>query len=167
MRQTSFTSLLPFLHSIRKSANPNIQDEAGYTLLHHATLNGQRSVTLPPSYASQYTEHIKSSFTLAPLLFPLPFLSSSPSSPSREAVSLLLKCGASTMIPDSSGSCPLHLAAWKGDIEIVNILVQQGPSRANINHQSDSDDTALHLASQYGYSDVVEFLLEVRNVLVM
>ena len=71
------------------------------------------------------------------------------------------------MIPDSSGSCPLHLAAWKGDIEIVNILVQQGPSRANINHQSDSDDTALHLASQYGYSDVVEFLLEVRTILVM
>jgi len=66
------------------------------------------------------------------------------------------------MIPDSSGSCPLHLAAWKGDIEIVSSLVQQGPSRANVNHQSDSDDTALHLASQYGYSDVVEFLLEVR-----
>ena len=81
---------------------------------------------------------------------------------SRETVSLLIKCGASTMIPDSSGSCPLHLAAWKGDIEIVSSLVQQGPSRANVNHQSDSDDTALHLASQYGYSDVVEFLLEVR-----
>ena len=71
------------------------------------------------------------------------------------------------MIPDSSGSCPLHLAAWKGDIEIVNILVQQGPSRANVNHQSDSDDTPLHLASQYGYSDVVEFLLEVKTIPVM
>ena len=83
------------------------------------------------------------------------------SHPHRETVSLLLKCGASTTIADSSGSCPLHLAAWKGDIEIVKMLVCQGPSRANVNQQSDSDDTALHLASQYDYSDVVEFLLQV------
>ena len=84
-------------------------------------------------------------------------------SPLRETVSLLLKCGASTTITDSSGSCPLHLAAWKGDGEIVRLLVTQGPSRANVNQQSDSDDTALHLASQFGYSNVVEFLLQVRQ----
>ena len=80
----------------------------------------------------------------------------------RETVSLLLRCGASTTIPDCSGSGPLHLAAWKGDLEIVKVLVSQGPSRPNVNQQSDADNTALHLASQYGYSDVVEFLLQVR-----
>ena len=74
---------------------------------------------------------------------------------------LLLRCGASTTIPDCSGSCPLHLAAWKGDLEIVKSLVSQGPSRANVNQQSDADNTALHLAAQYGYSIVVEFLLQV------
>lgn len=105
--------------SIRKTLHPNIQDELGYTLLHHATLNGH-----------------------------------------REVVSFLLQNGASTTIPDSSGSYPLHLASWKGDIEIVRLLVTQGPSRPNVDQQSNSEDTALHLASQYGYCGVVEFLLE-------
>ena len=55
----------------------------------------------------------------------------------------------------------MHLASWKGDLEIVKLLVQQGPSRANVNQQSLTDDTALHMAAQYGYVGVVEFLLEV------
>ena len=60
------------------------------------------------------------------------------------------------------GSYPLHLASWKGDLEIVKLLVTQGMSRPNVDQQSNSEDTALHLASQYGYSSVVEFLLEVH-----
>ncbi len=77
-------------------------------------------------------------------------------------MSLLLRCGASTSIVDKSGSAPLHLAAWKGDVDIVKMLVTQGPSYANVNQQNDCEDTGLHLASQYGYSTVVEFLLQVR-----
>ena len=76
---------------------------------------------------------------------------------------LLLRCGASTSITDNSGSAPLHLAAWKGDLPVVKMLVTQGPSYANVNQQNDSDDAALHLASQYGYDKVVEFLLQVRT----
>ena len=41
------------------------------------------------------------------------------------------------------------------------MLVTQGPSRANVNQQNDAEDSALHLASQYGFSEVVEFLLQV------
>ena len=55
------------------------------------------------------------------------------------------------------------MASWKGDIEIVKLLTTQGPSRANVDQQSNSEDTALHLAAQYGYCGVVEFLLEVRE----
>ncbi len=76
-------------------------------------------------------------------------------------MNLLLRCGASTTISDNSGSCPLHLAAWKGDLEVVKMLVTQGPSRANVNQQNDAEDSALHFASQYGFSEVVEFLLQV------
>ena len=36
--------------SLRKSATPNVQDDNGYTLLHHATLNGQGYVTIPKSH---------------------------------------------------------------------------------------------------------------------
>ena len=62
-----FLSLFLSLPSIKKSLHPNIQDELGYTLLHHATLNSQ-----------------------------------------RETVSFLIRNGASTTIPDSSGGCVLH-----------------------------------------------------------
>ena len=79
-----------------------------------------------------------------------------------DTVCLLLRCGASTTIPDCSGSGPLHLAAWKGDLEVVKVLISQGPSRANVNQQNDTDNTPLHLAAQYGYSTVVEYLLQVR-----
>ena len=44
---------------------------------------------------------------------------------------------------------------------LFKVLVSQGPSRANVNHQSDTDNTPLHLAAQYGYSTVVEYLLQV------
>ena len=53
----------------------------------------------------------------------------------RDTVSFLLQCQASTQIADSSGSYPLHLAAWKGDLDIVKLLVERGPSRANVNQQ--------------------------------
>ena len=49
---------------------------------------------------------------------------------------------------------------YRGFHESVHLLLC---CRANVNQQSDSDDTALHLASQYGYSDVVEFLLQVNT----
>ena len=53
----------------------------------------------------------------------------------RDTVAFLLQCQASTQIADSSGSYPLHLAAWKGDLDIVKLLVERGPSRANVNQQ--------------------------------
>ena len=61
----------------------------------------------------------------------------------------------------------MHLASWKGDLEIVKLLITHGMSRPNVDQQSNSEDTALHLASQYGYSSVVEFLLEVSVVKVV
>ena len=41
-----YTSIyaLPLLFSIRKPMHPNVQDDLGYTLLHHATLNGHTEI---------------------------------------------------------------------------------------------------------------------------
>ena len=48
----------------------------------------------------------------------------------------------------------------------MRLLVTQGPSRANVDQQSNTEDTALHLAAQYGYCSIVEFLLEVEGVVI-
>ena len=34
-----------------------------------------------------------------------------------------------------AGNCPLHLAAWKGDVDIARLLVHRGPSKATVNDQ--------------------------------
>ena len=33
------------------------------------------------------------------------------------------------------GSYPLHLAAWKGDLDIARLLIHRGPSKASVNEQ--------------------------------
>jgi ankyrin repeat protein len=51
----------------------------------------------------------------------------------REVVQLLLAHEASTNILDVRGSSPLHLAAWTGNVDIVRLLLCQGPSVPNVN----------------------------------
>ena len=45
---------------------------------------------------------------------------------------------------------------------MTKTLVERGPSQSNVNALSDCLETPLHLAAQYGNTDVVEYLLEKR-----
>ena len=51
----------------------------------------------------------------------------------RDIVELLLSYEASCNSADDKGSSPLHLAAWAGHAQIVEILMTRGPSIANVN----------------------------------
>lgn len=53
----------------------------------------------------------------------------------REVVLKLLQFEASTNVADSKGCFPLHLAAWRGDVDIVRILIHHGPSLCRVNQQ--------------------------------
>lgn len=53
----------------------------------------------------------------------------------REIVLKLLQYEASTNVADNKGYFPIHLAAWKGDEEIVKILIHHGPSHSRVNEQ--------------------------------
>lgn len=78
----------------------------------------------------------------------------------RSSAELLLKYDASTNIPDNNGNYPLHLASWNGHADVTKVLINTGPSRANVNEQNGTEDTALHSAAQFGFSLVVAVLLE-------
>ena len=53
----------------------------------------------------------------------------------RDIVLKLLQYEASTNVADNKGYFPIHLAAWKGDVEIVKILIHHGPSHSRVNEQ--------------------------------
>lgn len=53
----------------------------------------------------------------------------------RDVVIKLLQFEASTNVADNKGYFPIHLAAWKGDVEIVKILIHHGPSHSRVNEQ--------------------------------
>uniref|UniRef100_A0A8C7ZFT6 Ankyrin repeat and sterile alpha motif domain containing 1B n=1 Tax=Oryzias sinensis TaxID=183150 RepID=A0A8C7ZFT6_9TELE len=78
----------------------------------------------------------------------------------QDVVLKLLQFEASTNVADSKGCSPLHLAAWRGDVDIVRILIHHGPSHCRVNQQNHERETALHCAAQYGHSEVVSVLLQ-------
>ncbi|XP_047917022.1 ankyrin repeat and sterile alpha motif domain-containing protein 1B isoform X4 [Anser cygnoides] len=78
----------------------------------------------------------------------------------RDIVLKLLQYEASTNVADNKGYFPIHLAAWRGDVDIVKILIHHGPSHSRVNEQNNENETALHCAAQYGHSEVVAVLLE-------
>lgn len=57
--------------------------------------------------------------------------------------------------PDREGKTPLHYAAAKGNLEVVEFLVKNG---ANVNARNSSGITPLYLAKGFGKKAVAEFL---------
>ncbi|MBK9584408.1 MAG: ankyrin repeat domain-containing protein [Alphaproteobacteria bacterium] len=55
------------------------------------------------------------------------------------------------------GDYPLHVAAVRGSVEDIKILVDHG---ANINAKGEYDYTALHHAAEQGHADAVKALME-------
>lgn len=75
---------------------------------------------------------------------------------------LLLAKGASVGIEDNDGNRPLHLCCANGHEECVKALLYSSrPSqRVSINATNTRGDTALHLASRWGYDSIVSLLID-------
>jgi ankyrin repeat protein len=52
---------------------------------------------------------------------------------------------------------PLHYAASRGHLDSVRSLIEK--SKANINTKDSRGDKPIHIAAEYGYKDVIKFLL--------
>ena len=70
---------------------------------------------------------------------------------------MLLPRGADPTRRGSNGSLPLHLAARRGNEEIVKVLLDQ--SSVQVDVKDGSGKTALHLACSEGHKNVCQILL--------
>ena len=75
-----------------------------------------------------------------------------------EVKRLVIDCGANPNGQSTvEGGTPLHIAADRGYLRIVEFLLEHG---ANPNMKNNYGRTPLHIAAMYGHLEVVEFLLE-------
>ena len=72
-------------------------------------------------------------------------------------VDVLLPRGADPNLQGENGSLPLHLAARRGNEEIVKVLLYQ--PMVHVDAKDDSGKTALHLACSEGHTKVCQILL--------
>ncbi|KAK0630528.1 ankyrin repeat-containing domain protein, partial [Bombardia bombarda] len=59
--------------------------------------------------------------------------------------------------PDRAGWIPLHTAAKRGDVAIINILLEHA---VVLDSTTDEGKNALHIAAQYGHAAICELLWE-------
>ncbi|UCC44418.1 MAG: ankyrin repeat domain-containing protein [Candidatus Zixiibacteriota bacterium] len=91
----------------------------------------------------------------------------------REVVKLLLSKGASITAKDMSERTALHLAAWEGQVEVLERLCDEmaGAKRSNLDIQDFDGCTSLHLACAGGQLDAARTLIskgvnvDVRNAI--
>ncbi|OJJ94689.1 hypothetical protein ASPACDRAFT_48596 [Aspergillus aculeatus ATCC 16872] len=73
-------------------------------------------------------------------------------------VHLLLQRGANVDMQNSRGQTPLHLAAQRGHLGIVRLLLM-APQPVDVNARDRFGSTPLHLASENGHVEVVRLLV--------
>ena len=75
--------------------------------------------------------------------------------PSADLLETLLEAGADVQAPTGKGNTPLHIAAFRGHVNAVRLLLRHGADRAARNP---GGETAADLARRYGQDEVVRVL---------
>jgi len=74
-------------------------------------------------------------------------------------INKLIELGADVNLSNNDKKSPLHLAAEKNNLPLVQKLLNAG---AKVNHQSLDGSTALYIASSLGYTNIVKSLLDAK-----
>ncbi|XP_074026143.1 ankyrin repeat and sterile alpha motif domain-containing protein 1B isoform X4 [Leptinotarsa decemlineata] len=145
------------LASLRRGPGANVQDSSGYSVLHHAALNGHREIVklLLEHDASTNIVDSKGSSPLHLAAW----------SGNVEIVRLLLSgpsiCNVNLTTKDDETA--LHCAAQYGHTQVVSLLLEHACDPGIRNCRG---ETALELAAQYGRLETVELLVRTDPCLI-
>ncbi|WP_338405958.1 ankyrin repeat domain-containing protein [Wolbachia endosymbiont (group A) of Longitarsus flavicornis] len=77
---------------------------------------------------------------------------------SKDIIGFLLSKGVSINDTDKQGYTPLHYAAWRGRLEIAELLVDKGAS-INAADASTAGEKPIHVAAENNSKSIIEFLI--------
>ncbi|XP_053616556.1 ankyrin repeat and sterile alpha motif domain-containing protein 1B-like isoform X3 [Plodia interpunctella] len=144
--------------SLRRGAGVNVQDDNGYTPLHHACLHGRKEIVrlLLAADASPCVVDKKAATPLHLAAF----------KGDSDVVAMLLAHNNPPVNIDqltSDHETALLIAAHFGYVDVVAQLMAKG---ADVTIENNNGESALDLAAQYGRLETVQHLLRVRPELV-
>lgn len=154
---TENTELLEFL--ILKGADVHLKNNLGYTPLYLACLkNFSHYCKVLIKYGADVQVVDKNGYTLLHALSE--FNVNQNKHKKKEIVDLLIKCKLSASVPIKNGITPLHLAAERGELNMIEFLLNNG---AKVDCKNDETGaTPIHIAAKNNRADVIGLLLKVR-----
>ena len=135
------TTMIRLLHAHQANINARMEDESGAAPIHVATMYGSLDAIVTLYHLGCDISAFDDD-DLTPLHYAV-------ESKDVNTVSLLLKLNANVTACGSSGA-PLHIAAKKDNLVIIQILVQNGHPD-DIDVRDTEDYTPLHVAAQNGH----------------
>ncbi|MDE1151384.1 MAG: ankyrin repeat domain-containing protein [Micavibrio sp.] len=81
-----------------------------------------------------------------------------------DAARELVRLGADPYAADKQGRTPLHIAAWKGELDMVRFFIEEIPPQENIAAAAQSRADALYEAIFYSHSDIADYLINTAGV---
>ncbi len=139
------------LYLLEHGADPAAATNRGSVALHGAALRGSTpTVAVLLEHGVPANARNAGGFT--------PLLSGTAGQADAELVRLLLEHGAWVDDRDLEGTTALHNAAWRGNLDVVRYLIEQGASIDAL--MNGGGNTALHNAASTGNIEVVRALLD-------
>ena len=133
---------------LEQGADPSLQDNDGWNMLHYASRGGNPEVIeLMLSHVSSIDSITKEGDT--PLMIAADY-------DKLQAVKYLLKQGADPSLQNNNGWNVLHYASRSGNVVIMEEILSHG---GDIVSRNNSGQTPLMLAQRFGKSEAVGYLL--------